>query len=94
MGKKPDYQLEYVYTKSQFKKTVWWCIGIYLALRTLRVVLYLTIGISYVNSIPAVFIFFFTGFVLGILALAIYRYRRSVKVEDLEREKARLKNKQ
>lgn len=93
MGKKPDYQLEYVYTKSQFKKTVWWCIGIYLALRTIRAVLYLTIGITYMSSIPAAFIFFFTGFVLGILALAIYRYRHSVKVEDLEREKARLQNK-
>lgn len=92
MGKKPDYQLEYVYTKSQFKKTVWWCIGIYLALRTLRVALYLTFGLAYMSSIPAAFIFFFTGFVLGILALAIYRYRSSVRVEDLEREKARLQN--
>jgi hypothetical protein len=93
MGKKPDYQLEYVYTKSQFKKTMWWCFGIYLVLRITRAVLYLTLGIAFLNSIPAAFIFFFTGFVLGIAALAIYRYRRSVRVEDLEQEKRRLQSK-
>lgn len=90
MSKKPDYELEYVYTKRQFKKTVWWCIGLYLALRITRAVLYLTIGIAFLNSIPAAFIFFGTGFVLGILALAVYRYRKSVRVEDIEREKNRL----
>jgi len=90
MGKKPDYELEYVYTKSQFKKTAWWCIGIYVVLRVLRVALYLTLGVTFLNSIPAAFIFFFTGFVLGILALAIYRYRRSVRVVDIERESERL----
>lgn len=92
MAKKPDYQLEYVYTKRQFTKTVWWCIGIYVALRVTRVVLYFTLGVAYLSSIPAAFIFFFTGFVLGILALAIYRYRSSVRVEDIEREKDRLLN--
>jgi membrane-associated HD superfamily phosphohydrolase len=80
----------YVYTKSQFKKTLWWCLGIYLALRVLRAVLYLTVGIAYMSSIPAAFIFFFTGMVWGIAALAIWRYRRSVRVDDLEREKTRL----
>lgn len=94
MGKKPDYELEYVYTKSQFTRTVWWCISIYLVLRVIRATLYLTLGAVYLTSIPAAFIFFFTGFVMGILALAIYRYRSSVKVEDLEREKDRIKNKQ
>jgi len=91
MGKKPDYELEYVYTKSQFKKTLWWCLGIYLTLRVLRAVLYLTVGLTYLSSIPAAFIFFFTGMVWGIATLAIWRYRRSVRVDDLEREKARLK---
>lgn len=90
MGKKPDYQLEYVYTKSQYKKTLWWCLGIYLFLRTLRIVIYLTVGIAWLSSIPAAFIFFFTGFIWGIGALAIWRYRRSVRVEDLEAERERL----
>lgn len=90
MAKKPDYQLEYVYTRDQFRKTLWWCLGIYIALRIARAVLYLTVGITVLSSIPAAFIFFFSGFVLGILALAIYRYRTSVKIEDLEREKDRL----
>lgn len=93
MTKKPDYQLEYVYTKSQFKKTMWWCLGLYLVLRTARAVLYLTVGIAVWNSIPAAFIFFFTGFVWGLAALAIYRYRKSVRVEDIERERDRLTKK-
>lgn len=93
MTKKPDYELEYVYTKSRFKKTLWWCVGIYLVLRILRAILYLTIGITFLSSIPAAFIFFFTGFIWGIAALAIYRYRKSVRVEDIEREKDRLLNK-
>lgn len=90
MTKKPDYQLEYVYTNSRFNKTVWWCIGIFVALRVTRVILYLTLGAAYLTSVTAAFIFFFSGFVLGILALAIYRYRSSVRVEDIEREKDRL----
>jgi hypothetical protein len=90
MGKKPDYQLEYVYTKSEYKKTLWWCLGIYLFLRILRGVLYVTVGLAYMSSIPAAFIFFFTGMVWGVGALAIWRYRRSVRVDDLEREKKRL----
>jgi hypothetical protein len=93
MSKKPDYELEYVYTKSQFKKTLWWCLGIYLALRTARAVLYLTVGLAFMNSIPAAFIFFFTGMVWGIASLAIYRYRRSVRVSDIEREKDRIRKK-
>lgn len=93
MTKKPDYELEYVYTKSRFKKTLWWCLGIYIVLRILRAILYLTIGITFLSSIPAAFIFFFTGFIWGIAALAIYRYRKSVRVEDIEREKDRLLNK-
>jgi hypothetical protein len=90
MGKKPDYVLEYVYTKSQYKRKLWWCLGIYLVLRILRAVLYLTVGIAYLSSIPAAFIFFFTGFVWGIAAHTIWRYRRSVRVDDIEAERARL----
>jgi hypothetical protein len=45
------------------------------------------------NSIPAAFIFFFTGMVWGIASLAIYRYRRSVRVSDIEREKDRIRKK-
>lgn len=93
MSKKPDYELEYVYTKSRYTKTLWWCLGAYIVLRITRAVLYLTVGIAVLNSIPAAFIFFFTGFVWGIAALAIYRYLKSVRVEDVEREKDRLTQK-
>lgn len=91
MGKKPDYVLEYVYTKSQFKKKLWWCLGIYIALRILRAILFLTVGITFMSSIPAAFIFFFTGFVWGIAAHTIWRYRRSVRLDDIETEKERLR---
>ena len=93
MSSKPDYQLEYVFTKKKFKAVVWWCIGLYLALRAARVLLYFTLGLTWLSSIPAAFIFFFTGFVLGVLFVAIYLYRASVRVEDIEREKDRLSRK-
>lgn len=91
MSKKPDYLLEYVYTKSQFKKKLWWCFGIYIALRILRAILYFTVGITWLSSIPAAFIFFFTGFVVGIAAHTIWRYKKSVRVDDLNTEADRLK---
>lgn len=90
MANKPDYQLEYIYTKSQFKKKLWWCLGIYIVLRVLRAIVYLTVGLAWLGGIPAAFIFFFTGFVVGIAAHSIWRYRKSVRLEDVEREKDRL----
>ena len=91
MGKKPDYLLEYVYSRSQFNKKIWWCIGIYLFLRVLRAVLYFTVGVTFLSSIPAAFIFFATGMVVGIAAHSVWRYRKSVRVDDLDREALRLK---
>jgi hypothetical protein len=57
----------------------------------LRAVLYFTVGIAYLSSIPAAFIFFGTGMVVGIAAHTIWRYRRSVRVDDVEAERARLR---
>jgi hypothetical protein len=93
MGKKPDYVLEYVYTKSQYKRKLWWCLGIYLSLRIIRAVLYFTVGIAWLSSIPAAFVFFATGMVVGIAAHTIWRYRRSVRIDDIEVEKVRLLSK-
>jgi hypothetical protein len=93
MAKKPDYVLEYIYTKNQFKVKLWWCLGIYLVLRIARIVLYLTVGIMVLNGIPAAFIFFGTGFVFGIAAHSIWRFRRSVRLDDVEAESHRLQNK-
>ena len=92
MTKKPDYQLEYVYPKSRFKKVIWWVVGLYLALRAARAILYFTVGLMWLGGIPAAFIFFFSGFMLGIAFVAIYLYRRSVRVTDIEDEKERLTN--
>lgn len=89
-SKKPDYQLEFVYTKSQFKRSLWICFGIWLALRTVRVILYFTVGVTFLSSIPAAFIFFFTGMVAGVVLLYVLIYRRSVPLDDIEREKRRL----
>jgi membrane protein YdbS with pleckstrin-like domain len=94
MSKEPDYLLEYVYTKSQFKKKLWWCLAIYLALRVIRAVLYFTVGIAWLSSIPAAFIFFATGMVVGIAAHTIWRYRRSVRIDDIDLELERLRSKQ
>lgn len=88
--KKPDYQLEYVYNKSQFKRYMWICLGIWVVLRTARVILYLTVGTAFLSSIPAAFIFFFTGMVAGVALAYVIIYRRSVRVDDIEREKRRI----
>jgi hypothetical protein len=93
MGKKPDYLLEYVYSKSEYKKKLWWCLGIYIALRVLRAILYFTVGITYLSSIPAAFIFFGTGMVVGIAAHTIWRYRRSVRIDDIDAELERIRSK-
>jgi uncharacterized membrane protein len=90
MTKKPDYQLEFVYHKSQFKKAMWICFGIWLILRITRVGLYLTFGAAFIGSIPAAFIFFFTGMSAGVALALIILYRKSVRVDDIEREKRRL----
>jgi hypothetical protein len=90
MSKKPDYQLEYVYHKSQFKKAMWICVGIWLVLRLARVGLYLTLGMAFIGSIPAAFIFFFTGMSAGVALALVILYRMSVRVDDIEHEKRRI----
>lgn len=91
MAPKPDYQLEYVYNKSKFKKSMWWFFALWLLTRIARAILYFTVGIAFLGGIPAAFIFFFSGLLFGLAAMSIIIYRRSVRVEDIEREKRRLK---
>lgn len=93
MSKKPDYLLEYIYSKSQFKKKLWWCLAVYIILRIIRAILYLTVGIMIMEGIPAAFIFFGTGMVVGIAAHSIWRYRRSVRIDDVDAELERIRSK-
>jgi hypothetical protein len=81
MEKKPDYQLVYVFTKKQFKRAMWRYFFIWLALRICRAVLYLTVGLTYLSSIPAAFIFFGTGMIWGFAILTVYMYKRSARPE-------------
>lgn len=90
MTKKPDYQLEYVYNKSRFKRTMWLCVIFWVLTRIARAIMYFTVGVMAFGAIPASFIFFFSGLIFGIAAMAIIVYRKSVRVEDIEREKDRL----
>ncbi len=90
MAKKPDYQLEYVYNKSRFARTIRLCVIFWILTRIARAVMYFTVGVAAFGFIPASFIFFFSGLVFGIAAMAIVVYRKSVRVEDIEREKDRL----
>ena len=91
MTRKPDYTLEYVYHKSKFKKSMWTFLGIWLALRILRAVLYFTIGVTVLNSIPAAMILWASGLVFGLAIMTIIVYRRSLPVDELDREAERLK---
>ncbi len=90
MGKKPDYQLEYVYNKSRFKRTIWLCVIFWVLTRVARFIMYFTVGVAAFGFIPASFIFFFGGLAFGIATMSIIIYRKSVRVEDIEREKDRI----
>jgi len=92
MTKKPDYQLEYVYNKKRFKNTLWLCLIFWIITRIARAIMYFTVGVLAFGGIPAAFIFFFSGMIFGIASMAIIVYLRSVRVEDIEREKDRLIN--
>jgi hypothetical protein len=81
VGSKPDYQLVYIYSKRKFKRHMWTFFFIWLTLRVLRLVLYFTVGIAYLSSIPAAFIFFGTGMVWGFAILSVFIYRRSARPE-------------
>jgi hypothetical protein len=81
MEKKPDYQLVYVYTKKKFKRDMWTYLAIWVVLRALRVILYLSLGTAYLTTITAAFIFFGTGMVWGFAILSVIVYRRSHRPE-------------
>lgn len=90
MGKKPDYQLEYVYTKKAFKKQMWILVLIWLALRITRLTLYMIFGVAYLGTVAASLIFWGTGLCFGLAIMSIIVYRRSVPLEQIEAERARL----
>lgn len=77
MEKKPATPLVYIWDKRRFKKAMWTYFFIWLGLLTLRAIMYFTVGIAYLSSIPAAFIFFGTGMVWGFAILTVIIYRRS-----------------
>jgi hypothetical protein len=70
---------------------MWTYVGIWIALRVLRAILYFTVGLAFLSSIPAAFIFWASGIVFGLAFITIIIYRRSVRVDELNREADRLK---
>jgi hypothetical protein len=70
---------------------MWTYVGIWIALRVLRAILYFTVGLAFLSSIPAAFIFWASGLVFGLAIMTIIIYRRSVRVDELNREADRLK---
>lgn len=91
MSKEPDYQLEYVYTKRSFKKAMWFFIGLWVVTRIARAVYYFTTGVAlFSTSLLTLLIVFATGIVVGLAVMYTYVYFKSVRVEDIEQEKARL----
>lgn len=91
MFKKDDFLLEYVYRKKQFRRSMWIYLGIWLALRILRAILIFTVGVTVLGSIPAAMIFWASGLVFGLAIMTIIIYRKSIRVDELEREADRLK---
>ncbi len=91
MGKKPDYQLEYVYTKTSFTKAMWIFIALWAVTRVARAIFYFATGVTLFSASPiALLIVFCTGIVVGLAVMYTYVYFKSVRVEDIDREKDRL----
>lgn len=91
MSKEPDYQLEYVYTKGSFKRAMWFFIGLWVVTRVARAIFYYTTGVAlFSTSLVTLLIVFATGIVVGLAVMYTYVYFKSVRVEDIEREKSRL----
>lgn len=94
MVKKPDYQLEYVYTKASFNKAMWVFVALWVATRLARAIFYFMTGASLLDtSVVALLIVFCTGIVVGLALMYTYVYFKSVRVEDIEREKSRIQKK-
>ena len=70
---------------------MWTYLILFILLRVLRAILYFTVGLTWLASIPAAFIFFASGLVCGLAILTIVIYRRSIRVDELDREAERLK---
>lgn len=81
MEKNSDQPLIYIITKRKFKRMMWTYFFIWLALRIARAIMYFTVGIAYLSSIPAAFIFFGTGMIWGFAILTVVIYRRSCPPE-------------
>lgn len=91
MDKDPNYQLEYVYTKRSFKKAMWMFVGLWVLTRIARAVFAITTGVAlFSTATVTLLIVFVTGIVVGLAVLYTYIYFKSVRVEDIEREKDRL----
>lgn len=91
MGKEPDYQLEYVYTKASFTKAMWLFIALWIVTRVARAVFYFATGVTLLStSLITLLIVFCTGIVVGLAVMYAYIYFKSVRVEDIEREKNRI----
>lgn len=87
---KPDYALEYVFRRSQFNRTMWILVAIWVALRLCRALIILTVGLTWLASIPAMIIFWGSGLICGLILATYYVYRRSVRIDSIERERSNI----
>lgn len=84
MGEKKNTDIfEYAFTRKQFKQRMWSYLGMYLVLRILRTIFYITMGAAYFSSMTAGFLVFFTGIVFGLAIITVIYYRKAVKIEGL-----------
>lgn len=91
MGKKPDYHLEYVYTKASFTKAMWIFVALWVATRIARAIFYFATGVTlFSTSLITLLIVFCTGIVVGLAVMYAYVYLKSVRVDDIDREKSRI----
>lgn len=91
MNKEPDYELEYVYTKRSFKKAMWLFVGLWVLTRIARAIFYAATGVPLLSTaLITLIIVLCTGMVCGAAVMYCYVYFKSVRVDEIEREKTRL----
>lgn len=90
----PDHNLEYVYTKKSFKKDMWTIFIIWLIMRLIRIALSLTVGIMAFGAVPLALLLWGSGLCFGLGIARIMVYRKSVKINDLQKTVERNASKQ
>lgn len=78
--KNKNEALEYVYLRSQFYKSLWTYLGLWVVIRFVRVLIYLQTGEAYEPEVLVNILIYLSGIVFGLAIKAVIVYRKSTLV--------------